>query len=328
MTEMEYTKLGKTGLEVSRLCLGCMNFGSSQPWMMDDEEASLELIDRALELGINFLDTANVYSRGESERIVGEAIEGRNRDELVIATKVFGQMGDYPNGQGLSRKHILDQAEASLDRLGTEYIDLYQIHRWDDETPIEETLSALDHLVETGKVRYVGASSMAAWQFTKALYESDLREYERFTCMQPEYNLADRHEEQNLLPVCESEGVGVIPWSPLAGGFLTGKYERGEEPTEGRAAEDEHTEARFIEENWDVLSEVRAIAEEMGVTPAQISLAWLLHKPVVDAPIIGPRTIDHLEESVESIDVLLSDEEIARLESPKSPVWSRDIAGL
>ncbi|GAA0229978.1 aldo/keto reductase [Haladaptatus pallidirubidus] len=328
MTEMEYTKLGDTGLEVSRLCLGCMNFGSGQPWMMNDEEASLELLDDALEMGVNFLDTANVYSRGESEEIVGKAIEGRNRDELVIATKVYGKMGGYPNGQGLSRKHILDQAEASLDRLGTDYIDLYQIHRWDDETPIEETLSALDYLVETGKVRYIGASSMAAWQFSKALYESDLQGYERFTCMQPEYNLVDRHEEENVLPVCESEGIGVIPWSPLAGGFLTGKYDRDEEPTEGRATEDDHTEARFTDENWAVVGEVRAIAEEKGVTPAQVSLAWLLHKPVVDSPIIGPRTIDHLEENVASLDVALSDEELERLESPKSPVWSREIAGL
>ncbi|WP_435154567.1 aldo/keto reductase [Haladaptatus sp. DFWS20] len=328
MTEMQYTKLGGTGLEVSRLCLGCMNFGSAQPWMMNDEEASLELLDDALEMGINFLDTANVYSRGESEEIVGKAIEGRNRDELVIATKVFGKMGDYPNGQGLSRKHILDQAEASIDRLGTEYIDLYQIHRWDDETPIEETLSALDYLVETGRVRYIGASSMAAWEFTKALYESDIRDYERFTCMQPEYNLVDRHEEENVLPVCESEGVGVIPWSPLAGGFLTGKYDRGEEPTEGRATDDDHTQARFTDENWAVLDEARAIAEEKDVTPAQLSLAWLLHKPVVDSPIVGPRTIDHLEENVASLDVTLTDEELERLESPKSPVWSRDIAGI
>ncbi|WP_266077874.1 aldo/keto reductase [Haladaptatus caseinilyticus] len=328
MTEMEYTKLGDTGLEVSRLCLGCMNFGTEQPWMMNDEAKSLELLDEALGMGINFLDTANVYSTGESEEIVGKAIEGRNRDELVIATKVFGKMGDYPNGQGLSRKHILDQAEASLDRLGTEYIDLYQIHRWDDETPIEETLSALDYLVETGRVRYIGASSMAGWQFTKALYESDIRDYERFTCMQPEYNLVDRHEEENVLPVCESEGVGVIPWSPLAGGFLTGKYDRGEELTDGRAAEDAHTEARFTDENWAVLSEVRAIAEEKGVTPAQLSLAWLLHKPVVDSPIIGPRTIDHLEENVESLDVALTNEELERLESPKSPVWSREIADI
>ncbi|KTG08291.1 aldo/keto reductase [Haloprofundus marisrubri] len=322
MTEMEYTKLGTAGLDVSRFCLGCMNFGSGAEWMMNDEEASIELIHRALDLGINFLDTANVYSHGESEEIVGKAIEGRNRDELVVATKVFGEMGDYPNGQGLSRKHILDQAEASLERLGTDYIDLYQIHRWDDETPIEETLSALNHLVETGKVRYIGASTMTAYQFTKALYKSDIEEYERFTCMQPEYNAVDRHEEANLLPVCEGEGVGVIPWSPLAGGFLTGKYERDGDVEEGlRADTDEYTQERFTDENWTVLDEIRAIADEKGTSPVQVSLSWLLHKPVVTAPIIGPRSIDHLEQSVEALDVRLTDTEMERIESPKTPHW-------
>ncbi|WP_224449464.1 aldo/keto reductase [Haloprofundus salilacus] len=322
MTEMEYTKLGDTGLEVSRFCLGCMNFGSGAEWMMNDEEASIELIHRALDLGINFLDTANVYSRGESEEIVGKAIEGRNRDELVVATKVYGEMGDYPNGQGLSRKHILDQAEASLERLGTDYIDLYQIHRWDDETPIEETLSALSHLVETGKVRYIGASTMTSYQFTKALYTSDIEEYERFTCMQPEYNAVDRHEEANLLPVCDGEGVGVIPWSPLAGGFLTGKYERDGDVEEGlRADTDEYTQDRFTEENWTVLDEIRAVADEKDATPAQVSLAWLLHKPVVTAPIIGPRSVEHLEENVGALDVNLSADEVERIESPKTPQW-------
>ncbi|WP_132059937.1 aldo/keto reductase [Halorussus amylolyticus] len=328
MTEMDYTKLGDTGLEVSRLCLGCMNFGSDTEWMMNDEEASVELIDRAIDLGINFLDTANVYSRGESERIVGKAIEEYDRDELVVATKVYGSMGDGPNSQGLSRKHILDQAEASLERLGTDYIDLYQIHRWDETTPVEETLDALDHLVETGKVRYLGASTMAAWQFTKALYESDVNDYRRFACMQPEYNLVDRHEEENVLPVCADQGIGVVPWSPLAGGFLTGKYDRDEDPDEGRAATDEHTRERFTDENWAVLDEVRTLADEKGASPAQVSLAWLLHKEVVDAPIIGPRTIDHLEENVGALDVTLSDDEVARLEAPKDPVWARAIANL
>ena len=320
-TEMEYTRLGSTGMEVSRLCLGCMNFGSDEPWMMNDEEASVELIHRALDLGINFLDTANVYSTGESEEIVGRAIEGYDRSELVVATKVFGRMFEGPNGQGLSRKHILDQVEASLDRLGTDYIDLYQIHRWDEEVPIEETLSALDHLVETGKVRYLGASTMAAWQFTKALYEADLNDYERFACMQPEYNLVDRHEEANLLPVCADQGVGIIPWSPLAGGFLTGKYERGEDPDAGRAAEDEYTQNRFTGENWAVLDEVRDIADSKDAPPAQVSLAWLLHKEVVDSPIIGPRSIEHLEENVGSLDVSLSAEELERLEKPIRPAW-------
>ena len=265
---MEYTYLGDTGLEVSRFCLGCMNFGSDEPWMIGDREQSKEIIDRAIDLGINFLDTANVYSQGESEEIVGEAIEGR-RDELVVATKVYGPMREGPNGQGLSRKHVLEQAEKSLDRLGTDYIDLYQTHRWDETTPIEETLSALDHLVNEGKVRYVGASTMPNWKFQRALYTADVENYERFVCMQPEYNAVDRHEEANLLPVCEEEGVGVIPWSPLAGGFLTGKYERDTDPEEGlRADADEYTQNRFTEENWDVLDEVRAIADEKDASPA------------------------------------------------------------
>jgi len=326
--DMEYTKLGETGLEVSRLCLGCMNFGSGEEWMLGDEAASVEIADRAIELGINFFDTANVYSRGESERILGRAIADRDREELVVATKVYGAMGDGPNEQGLSRKHVLDQIEGSLDRLGTDYVDLYQIHRWDEATPIEETLGALDHLVETGKVRYVGASTMAAWQFTRALYESDLNDYARFTCMQPEYNLVDRHEEENVLPVCAEEGIGVVPWSPLGGGFLTGKYDRDEAPEDGRAATDEYTRDRFTDENWSVLEEVEAIADEKDVSPAQVSLAWLLRKDVVDAPIVGPRSVDHLEENAAALDVSLSGEEIDRLEAPKDPVWSRAIADL
>ncbi|WP_122090479.1 aldo/keto reductase [Halalkalicoccus subterraneus] len=325
---MEYTTLGNTGLEVSRLCLGCMNFGSAQPWMIDDEEECREVIDRALDLGINFLDTANVYSRGESEEVVGNAIASLDRSELVIATKVYGPMGEGPNQGGLSRKHIIDQCEASLDRLGTDYIDLYQIHRWDDSTPIEETLSALSYLVDEGLVRYIGASTMMGWQFAKALYESDLNGYERFVSMQPEYSLADRHEEENLLPVCADQEVGVIPWSPLAGGFLTGKYDRDADPDEGRAATDEHTRERFTEENWAVLDAVRELADEKEASPAQVSLAWLLEKEVVDAPIIGPRSIDHLEENAGAVSISLTDEEIERLEAPKTPVWSRATGDL
>jgi aryl-alcohol dehydrogenase-like predicted oxidoreductase len=321
MVDMEYTTLGETGLEVSRLALGCMNFGSGEPWMIDDEEESREIIDRALDLGINFLDTANVYSRGESEEIVGRAIEEYDRSELVVATKVYHRMREGPNGAGLSRKHVLDQAEASLDRLGTDYIDLYQIHRWDDDTPVHETLSALDHLIEEGVVRYVGASTMPAWKFTRALYAADVENYERFVSMQPEYNAVDRHEEANVLPACAAEGIGVLPWSPLAGGFLTGKYERDEEPDSGRAATDEYTARRFTEENWAVLDEIRDIAEAKGATPAQVSIAWLLHKDVVTAPIIGPRRLDHLEENVEALAVSLTDEEIERIEAPKTPRW-------
>ncbi|WP_411963897.1 aldo/keto reductase [Haloferax sp. YSMS24] len=322
MTEMEYTYLGDTGLEVSRFCLGCMNFGSSADWMMNDRQASLELLDHALDAGINFLDTANAYSRGESEDIVGEAIADRDREELAIATKVYFPMDDGPNKSGLSRKHILDQAKASLDRLGTDYIDLYQIHRWDDHVPIEETLSALDHLVDEGLVRYVGASTMSSYQFTKALYTADVENLERFACMQPEYNAVDRHEEANLLPVCEGEGVGVIPWSPLAGGFLTGKYERDDSvPTDTRAETDEYTSNRFTDENWAVLDVIRELADEKDATPAQISLAWLLHKPVVDAPIVGPRTIDHLDENLGALDIELTPDEIDRIEEPKTPQW-------
>jgi len=326
-TDMEYTRLGNTGLEISRLCLGCMNFGSDASWMIDDREQSEAVIERAIEYGINFFDTANVYSQGESERILGAALDGR-RDEHVIATKVHGRMADRPNGQGLSRRHVLEQADASLDRLGTDYIDLYQIHRWDDETPITETLSALDTLVDHGKVRYVGASTMSGWQFTKALYEADVNNFERFVSMQAEYNLVDRHEEANVLPVCRDQGVGVIPWSPLAGGFLTGKYERGEAPAEGRAADDEHTQNRFTEDNWAVLDEVRTLADRKGTTPVGISLAWLLAKDVVDAPIVGPRTLEHLDEQVAALSISLSDDEIERLEAPKTPVWSREIGDV
>jgi aryl-alcohol dehydrogenase-like predicted oxidoreductase len=320
--EMRYTRLGSTGLEVSQLCLGCMNFGSGAEWMMNDRQASVELIRRALDAGVNFLDTANVYSRGESEEIVGEAIEGYDRDELVVATKVYGDMGEGPNKQGLSRKHVLDQAEASLDRLGTDYIDLYQIHRWDENTPIEETLSALSHLVDEGKVRYVGASTMTSYQFTRALYTADVEGFERFACMQPEYNAVDRHEEANLLPVCEGEGVGVIPWSPLAGGFLTGKYERdGDVPDDTRAADDEYTANRFTDENWAVLDEIRSVADDRDATPAQVSLAWLLHQDVVDAPIVGPRTLDHLEENLKAVALSLTDDEVDRIAAPKTPRW-------
>ncbi len=325
---MEYTTLGPTGLEVSRLCLGCMNFGSEQPWMVHDREQAHGVVDRALELGVNFFDTANVYSAGESEEILGQALEGRDRAELVVATKVYGPMFDGPNGQGLSRKHVLDQARASLDRLGTDYIDLYQIHRWDDTTPIAETLSALDHLVEEGLVRYVGASTMPAWQFVKALHEAAVDNYERFVSMQCEYNLVDRHEEANVLPACADQGIGVIPWSPLAGGFLADKYERGEDPEEGRAATDEFMQKRFSDEGWAVLDVVRELAEQKDATAVQVALAWLLGKDVVDAPIVGPRTVDHLEDSAGALEVALSEKEVDRLEAPVTPVWNRDIGDV
>ena len=290
--------------------------------MVGDEDAAHEIIDRAIDAGINVLDTANVYSHGESERIVGNAIQGR-RDELVVTSKVFGRMRGGPNGQGLSRKHVLEQVDRTLDRLGTDYLDLYQIHRWDEHTPIEETLSALSSLVDEGTVRYVGASTMAAWQFTKALYEADEHGLERFDSMQLEYSLVDRHEEQNLLPVCADQDVGTLAWSPLAGGFLAGLYDREDDPDNGsRAAEDPYMEQRFTEENWAVLDVVRDLADARDVTMAQVSLAWLLHKESIDAPIIGPTTIEELDDSIAALDVSLSDEEIDRLEAPKSPSWS------
>lgn len=290
--------------------------------MMNDRDASIDIIERALEIGINFFDTANAYSHGESESILGEAIQESDREELVIATKVFLEMGDGPNKQGLSRKHILDQIEGSLGRLNTDYIDLYQIHRWDEKTPIEETLAALDYLVTSGKVRYIGASTMAGWQFSKALHTADREDYDQFVCMQPEYNLVDRHEEVNLLPICAEETIGVIPWSPLAGGFLAGKYDRDTTvPNRSRAKTDEYTRERFTEENWRVLEEVRKIADEKEVSVPQISLAWLLHKEAVDAPIIGPRHLDHLEENVEALSVELTRDEIKRLEDPIFPQW-------
>jgi aryl-alcohol dehydrogenase-like predicted oxidoreductase len=319
---MQYTRLGGTGLEVSRLCLGCLNFGSSEDWMMNDREASVALIERALELGINFFDTANVYSHGESETILGEALEEHDREELVVATKAFFDMGEGPNKGGLSRKHILDQVDGSLDRLGMDYIDLYQIHRWDDHTPLEETLAALDSLVTSGRVRYLGASTMAGWQFSKALYTADLNGWERFACLQPEYNLVDRHEEANLLPICAEEGVGVMPWSPLAGGFVSGKYDRESSiPADSRAETDEYTKNRFTDVNWAVLDAVRDVAAEEEVSPVRVSLAWLLHKDVVDTPIVGPRRVAHLDESVEALTVDLTPEQIGRLEEPLFPQW-------
>lgn len=325
---MDYTYLGDTGLEVSRLCLGCMNFGSEQPWMVHDHDEAHTVIDQAVERGINFFDTANVYSSGESEEILGNALAERDREELVIATKVYFPMHEGPNGQGLSRKHILDQAHASLDRLGTNYVDLYQIHRWDEHTPIEETLSALDCLVEEGLVRYVGASTMPAWKLMKALHEADVNNYERFVSMQCEYNLVDRHEEANVLPLCSDQNLGVIPWSPLAGGFLADKYERENDPEKGRAATDEFMQKRFTDENWEVLNVVCELADEKDATAAQVSLAWLLHKEVVDAPIVGPRTLNHLEDNVGAVDVELTDNEMQRLEAPITPVWNPEIGDV
>ncbi len=343
---MQYINLGRTGLKVSRICLGTMTYGTPawRPWVLD-EERSRPFIQRALELGINFFDTADMYSRGLSEEILGRALRDfSRRDEVVIATKVFFPMGDKPNQGGLSRAHILHAVEASLRRLGTDYIDLYQIHRYDPETPIEETLEALHDLVRSGKVRYIGASSMYAWQFARCLYLADLHGWTRFVSMQNHYNLIYREEEREMIPLCRHEGVAVIPWSPLARGFLAGNRNRagnknragnrrpaaeytpsGEAGSQGdgettRARTDDFAHSMYYqEEDFTVVERLTALAERRDLPPAQLALAWMLHKPGVTAPIVGASQMKHLEQSVAAVDVQLSPEEILELEEPYRP---------
>jgi len=323
---MEYTTLGDTGLEVSRICLGCMSFGDDdwRDWVLGEEE-SQEIIDRAIELGINFFDTANVYSNGESERILGDALAEYDRDWPVVATKVYGGMDeDNPNASGLSRKAIEQELQNSLDRLGMDTIDLYQIHRWDDSTPIAETLRALDDAVRRKQVRYVGASSMWAHQFADALHTSELQNLERFVSMQDHYNLAYREEEREMLPLCDREGVGVIPWSPLARGYLTRPHEEFLETTRGRYMNDGDFASRidtYRANGGDEVNErVEELAEEKGVSMAQIALSWLLHQDEVDAPIVGTTSVEHLEDAVEALDIDLSESDQEWLEAPYGPV--------
>jgi aryl-alcohol dehydrogenase-like predicted oxidoreductase len=310
---MEYRCLGRTGLMVSELCLGCMTFGRDV-----DEEGSREIVARFLDDGGNFIDTADVYETGLSEEITGRAVKGV-RDDVVLATKVRFPMGEGPNDVGLSRKHVISGCEASLRRLGTDYIDLYQVHAWDALTPLEETLSALTDLVRAGKVRYVGVSNFTGWQLMKALWVSELRGLERFVCLQPQYSLVERNVEREILPVCREEGLGVIPWSPLGGGFLSGKYRRGERLPQGsRIAEavesmEEHWDRRATERNWNTLNAVGEISEETGKSYAQISLNWLLRQEVVTAPIIGARNVDQLEDNLGATSWELSEEQVARL---------------
>jgi aryl-alcohol dehydrogenase-like predicted oxidoreductase len=318
---MEYTTLGDTGMEVSRICLGCMSFGTSdwREWVLDEEE-SHEIIDRAIDLGINFFDTANMYSEGESERVVGDALEGR-RDETVVATKGYFQMDDEdPNSGGLSRKAIEQELDASLERLGMDTVDLYQIHRWDYDTPIDVTMAALDDAVRRGKVRYLGASSMWAHQFADALHTADALGTDRFVTMQNHYNLVYREEEREMLPLCEREGVGVVPWSPLARGYLTRPHEQFEATTRGET--DSHAHRHPYDEGGgaEINERVQELAAEKGVTMAQISLAWLLHKDWVDAPIVGTTSVEHLEDAVEALDVDLPASDVAYLEEPYEPV--------
>ena len=318
---MEYTKLGNTGLDVSRICLGCMSYGSpdqgSHDWALDDE-ASRPFIQQALDAGINFFDTANVYSLGASEEVLGRAIKDMaNRDEVVIATKVAGQMRNKPNGRGLSRKAIMSEVDASLNRLQMDYVDLYQIHRWDPTTPIEETLEALHDVVKSGKVRYIGASSMWAWQFTKALMLADQNGWTRFATMQNHYNLLNREEEREMMPLCEDQGIGVIPWSPMARGLLTRPWGEQTYRTEtdvfGGTLYDTSASDKVI------VDAVGHVAEGQGVERAQIALAWMLQKSFVTSPIIGATKQKHLDDAIAALDVDLSDEEVAMLESPYTP---------
>jgi len=330
---MQYTKLGKTGLTISRLCFGCMSYGDKgwREWVLTEAEAR-EHFARAIEKGINFFDTADVYSRGVSELITGRWLgEMAKRDDLVVATKVYGAMegtglgaglGDQaaPNRGGLGRKHIIEGCEASLKRLRMDHVDLYQIHRWDFGAPIEETLEALDSLVRAGKVRYLGASSMAAWQFAKALFKAGENGWHRFVSMQNHYNLIYREEEREMIPLCIDQGVGLIPWSPLARGFLSGSRQRGGADTTTRARTDDVAHRMYYQEyDFEVLDAVNKIAAARGVTNSQVALAWVLQAPGIDAPIIGSTKLAHLDEAIGALDLKLTSDEVAALEKPYRP---------
>src|SRR6185437_9671342 len=321
---MDYARLGKSGLKVSRICLGCMSYSveptEARPWTLDEEHGR-PFIRRALELGINYFDTANMYSGGGSELVLGRALRDfARREEVVIATKVFYPMRPDANGGGLSRKAIMTEIDASLRRLGTDYVDLYQIHRWDDATPIEETLEALHDVVKAGKARYLGASSMMAWQFAKALYTADRHGWTRFVSMQPHYNLLYREEEREMLGLCADQGIGVVPWSPLARGRLTRAWE--DRPTTVRGGSDPwgdgvYAASRAVDKV--VVDRVGEVAEKLGVPRAQVALAWLLRQPTVTAPIVGATRPHHLEEAVAALAVRLPDAEAAALEAPYVP---------
>ncbi|MCE3552121.1 aldo/keto reductase [Pseudonocardia sp. RS11V-5] len=322
---MQYVKLGSTGLDVSRICLGAMSFGEPgrgrHDWTLDEDDAR-PVVLRALEAGVNFVDTANVYSAGGSEEILGKVLaEYGHRDEIVLATKVNGRMRPGPNGQGLSRKAIVGELDASLRRLGVDHVDLYQIHRWDPHTPIEVTMEALHDVVKAGKVLHIGASSMWAWQFAKAQHTAERHGWTRFATMQNHYNLLYREEEREMLPLCADQGVGVIPWSPLARGRLTRPWDS----TTARTETDEFGRSLYRDEDREIVDRVLELAERRGLLPAQISLAWLLGKPTVTAPIVGATKRQHLEDALSAVDVTLSAEEVAFLEEPYRP---HEVAGF
>ena len=319
---MEYVKLGRTGLEVSRICLGCMTYGDpnkgTHAWSLKEED-SRPLLRQAIEAGINFLDTANTYSNGSSEEIVGRAIKDfARRDDIVLATKVFNRMRPGPNGAGLSRKAIFDEIDNSLRRLGTDYVDLYQIHRWDYTTPIEETLEALHDVVKAGKARYIGASSMYAWQFAKAIYISRLNGWTEFVSMQDHLNLLYREEEREMLPFCEDQKIAVIPWSPLARGRLTRDWDEATARTESdEFGKTLYTQA--LEADRKIVDAVSTVAKARGIPRAQVATAWILQKSAVTAPIIGASKPGHITDAVASLEVKLTPEEIGALESPYVP---------
>jgi aryl-alcohol dehydrogenase-like predicted oxidoreductase len=314
---MEYRNLGRTGTKVSVLCLGCLQFGRTA-----DEAESAAIIDRAIDAGINFLDTANMYNRGLSEEAVGAALKGNGkRPQIVLATKVHFRMDDDdPNAQGNSRRHIIEQCDASLRRLQTDYIDLYQIHRPTSDIPIDETLRALDDLIRAGKVRYIGSSTFAAWQVVESLWASKELGLNRFICEQPPYHLLDRSIERELVPMAQTYGTAVIPWSPMAGGFLTGKYQRGEpRPTDSRYADASRNAELFSDAAFDVLDVVISLATEKGCTPSQLSLAWCAQQPGITSPIVGVRTIEQLEDNLGAIDVEVTDEDRGRIDEVAPP---------
>ncbi len=318
---MEYVRLGNTGMKVSRICLGTMTYGKPNerwPWALNEEQ-SRPFIQKALELGINFFDTANIYSFGASEEVVGAALKDfAKRDDLVIATKVFSPMSQTPNNGGLSRKHIMSSIDASLKRLKTDYVDLYQIHRWDYETPIEETLEALHDIVKAGKARYIGASSMHSWQFAKALYTADLHGWTRFVSMQPHYNLIYREEEREMFPLCLDQKIAVIPWSPLARGLLTGKRSPERNETT-RAKTDEFGKKLYLDSDFDIVTRLTGLATQKGLPNAQVALAWMLSKSVITAPIIGASKSGHLEDAVAAVSIKLTQDEINQLEELYKP---------
>jgi aryl-alcohol dehydrogenase (NADP+) len=320
---MEYVNLGKAGLKVSRLCLGVMTYGSKRwrEWVLEEEEGR-PFIRRALELGINFFDTADMYSLGVSEEILGRALKdfGGSRDRFVIATKLFNPMGDDPNQKGLSRKHVRHAIDDSLRRLGTDYVDLYQIHRLDYETPMEETLEALDDVVKEGKALYIGASSMFAWQFAKMLYKADEMGLTRFVSMQNHYNLIYREEEREMIPLCREEGIGVIPWSPLARGFLAGNRRKEDFGETLRSKTDQYAQGMYYQpSDFAVVDRVGEIARARGVPNAQVALAWILQQPGVTAPIVGASKMQHLEDAVAALSLKLEERELQALAEPYQP---------